>query len=276
MSSNSSIEQTHTVLCPFSLGRSSQASYSLGGARDAVIFIHGYSGSPVKTWIAFPELLSGFEPFTNLDLIFCGYDSVAEHTESCADRVKTILKELLTTSAAARRPSSIPRHGDAPYVRVLIVAHSMGAVVARRALILGDQDNQAWTRQVRMVFFAPAHHGARLDLADSFFSGLLGKIWEIGKFHSPAIDQLRPGSSYLKDLALDVRKALDQAPKPSHLVALKVIHARRETVLCFPEKRLGEDPPNRLIDGTHVTVCKPSSATSPAIEELQEVMKQWL
>jgi hypothetical protein len=274
--SDSTAEGTHTVLSPFPLGKSSQASYSLAGAREAVVFLHGYSGAPVKTWIAFPELLSGFQPFEGLDLIFCGYDSVAEHTESCADRFKTILEQLLVRPASPRRPASIPRHGTAPYERILIVAHSMGAVVARRALILADEDGLAWTAQVRLVLYAPAHHGARLELADSFLSGLLGKIWAIGRFHSPAIDQLRSGSTYLTELALDVERALSQVPKPSHLVALKVIHARRETVLVHPESRFGEDPRSRLIDGTHMTVCKPSSATSPAIEELREVVEIWL
>ncbi len=274
--SDSSVEETHTLLSPFPLGKSSQASYSLAGAREAVVFLHGYSGASVKTWIAFPELLSGYEPFQGLDLIFCGYDSVAEHTESCSDRVKTILEELLSKPAGPRRPSSIPRYGTAPYERVLIVAHSMGAVVARRALILADEEGLAWTSQVRLVLYAPAHHGARLELADSFLSGLLGKIWAIGRYHSPAIDHLRPGSPYLTDLAFDVERALAQVPKPSHLVALKVIHARRETVLLHPEARLGDDPRSRLIDGTHMTVCKPSSATSPAIEELQAAVKIWL
>lgn len=272
----SNVKETHTVLSPFALGKSSQASYSLVGARNAVVFLHGYSGASVKTWLAFPELLSGFQQFEGLDLIFCGYDSVAEHTESCSDRVKTILEELLTRPAAPRRPMSIPRHGTAPYERVLIVAHSMGAVVARRALLLGDEENLAWTRQVRLVLYAPAHHGARLDLADSFLSGLLGKIWAIGRFHSPAIDQLRPGSTYLTELANDLKRALEQVPKPSHLVALKVIHARQETVLLHPEARLGDDPRSRLIEGSHMTVCKPSSAISPAIEELQDTVKTWL
>jgi triacylglycerol esterase/lipase EstA (alpha/beta hydrolase family) len=267
--------QTHTILSRFPIGEASEASYSLHGAEDAVVFVHGYSGAAVKTWIEFPDLLTSGGELEDKDFIFWGYDSVHEHTDSCADRLQSLLNALLTSPAASRRPGAIPRKGSSPYRRIVVVAHSMGAVVARRALLLGDETNASWTSRVRLVLYAPAHHGARLELADSFLSSLLGAIWTSAQYRSPAINQLRSSSTYLDDLIQDVSAALKKSPKPSHLVALRVIHARQERILSFPEKRFGEDPVRKLIDGTHTSVCKPKSAESAAMKELREALQAW-
>lgn len=269
--------QTHTFLTPFPIGKHSQASYSLSGASHAIVFLHGYSGDAVKTWTAFPELASGYAPFEQFDLIFVGYDSIEESTESCSDRMRELLHSLLTKPASSRRPKSIPSRDGSSYSRILVVAHSMGGVVVRRALLLADEKRLAWTSKVRMVLFAPAHYGARLlGFTDSFMAGLLGKIWTIGQYNSPAIDELRPGSGYLNDLKEDLTKALLEEPKPEHLVALRVIHARKEKILSFPGKRLAEDPQSIFVDGTHVSLCKPNSTASQPMQELSAAIAEWI
>lgn len=243
-------QRAHTVLSPFPIGMASQASYALSGARDAIVFVHGYSGAAVKTWIEFPKLLTSGGELKNKDFIFWGYDSVHETTDSCADRFQDLLDALLSRPAGSWRPNAITARDSSPYRRIVVVAHSMGAVVARRALLLGDETSAPWTSRVRLVLYAPAHHGARLDLADSLLSNLFGTIWTSAQYRSPAINQLRPKSDYLDDLARDVSAALKKSPKPSHLIALRVIHARQERVLSHPEKRFGEDPLRKLIDGS--------------------------
>jgi pimeloyl-ACP methyl ester carboxylesterase len=268
--------QTHTMLAPFPIGRNSQVSYSLNGASEAIVFLHGYSGDAVKTWMAFPDLTSGDAPFERFDLIFAGYDSIEEPTESCSDRMRELLQALLTQPASSRRPKSIPSSDNGPYSRVLVIAHSMGGVVVRRALLLADEEGFEWTAKVRMVLFAPAHYGARLlNYTDSIMSGLLGKIWAISQYHSPAIEELRPGSPYLADLRESLEKALTKTPKPQHLVALRVIHAHKEKILSFPGKRLAEDPQSIFIDGTHVSLCKPDSVSSRSMQELQAAIAEW-
>jgi pimeloyl-ACP methyl ester carboxylesterase len=269
-------EQTHTVLSPYPDGKASQVSYAFIGAKEAVIFVHGYRGSPRTTWEQFPDLLNQTAEFRELDCFFWGYDSVYEHTEACADRLYDFLGHVLTSEASSGRPASIPAKDKLPYRRVLVVAHSMGAVISRRALLLGDEAGVPWTKKVRLVLYAPAHHGARLELVDSLLPGLLGRIWGFAQVLSPAINQLRPGSPYLSSLAEDVKEALATSPKPKHLIALRVVHARREIVLLLPEKRFCEDPRSEMIDGTHISICKPTAVNSPEMRELSEALKAWL
>lgn len=268
--------QSHTVLSTFPNGEASQVSYALRGATEAIVFVHGYRGSSLTTWTDFPHLINQITLLENLDCFFWGYDSVREHTESCADRFYKLLRALMTKPASARRPASIPGKNSSPYRRILVVAHSMGAVVSRRALLIADASGAPWTKQVRLMLYAPAHHGARLELVDGFLPGLLGTIWKFAQYRSPAINQLRPKSDYLKDFTNDVETALKASPKPRHLIALRVVHARQETVLHRPEKQFGDDPIAEFIDGTHKSICKPKAIQSPELHELTEAIKEWL
>src|SRR5713226_7104842 len=53
------------------------------------------------------------------------------------------------------------RKAEFQYGSVVVVAHSLGAVVARQALLDLDEDrNPKWLNKISLVLFAPAHMGA--------------------------------------------------------------------------------------------------------------------
>jgi pimeloyl-ACP methyl ester carboxylesterase len=257
--------QTHlaprTLKSEQAKGENVEALFSAQPNRKAVLFIHGFSGNALRTWSEFPELLPECSKCTGSDLYFYGYDALRDELIASAaifrvflDRLFGKTKEIL----AANLPPSAQRADDFEYDQLVIAAHSLGAVVARRALLDATIKQSGWVARTKLVLFAPAHMGARvadlaLEAASSFsFVKLFGHII---RFASPFIDELKPNSPELKSLLADTTAALEGG-KNAHLVAQKVIIATRESIVSnIP---FAKDPPPDAIAGTsHTTVCKP-------------------
>ena len=270
------MSQSHTPLVPLKLGESSKAAYALSGSDIAIVFLHGYSGTAVGTWKQFDSLLFDFPPAENADLFFIGYPSTTRTTEANSYYFLEILDTLFTKAAASRRPFSIPGNRIEPYRKIVVVAHSMGSVVARRALLMADTNQRTWTRKVAMVLFAPAHLGARFqNHVDSTMASVFKLIWQFGQFRSPAINDLRIGSPYLKQLRDDVTNALQMYPPPNHLIAKRVIHGFDDIIVDQPGYAFCADPSSIFIPGTHTSLCKPGGIESPAVQHLRIFLEEW-
>lgn len=129
-------------------------SFALVGVCDsvetAIIFVHGFRGSPDQTWSQF-ELIDRFsnEQFwTRSDLFFYGYDSVNTPLLFSAAKFLKFLQSVFPAPPRSlffrARPESMLFLADTPgarirtnasaYSRLILVAHSEGAVVVRRSL----------------------------------------------------------------------------------------------------------------------------------------------
>jgi pimeloyl-ACP methyl ester carboxylesterase len=270
------LSQSHTPLVPLKLGESSKAAYALSGATIAIVFLHGYGGTAVGTWKQFDSLLFDFPPAENADLFFIGYPSTTRATEASAYSFHQVLDELFTKAAGSRRPSSIRGNRTEPYRKIVVVAHSMGSVVVRRALLLADVHQRMWTQNVAMVLFAPAHFGARFhNYADSAVAGIFKLIWQFGQYRSPAINELRIDSPYLRQLRDDVTEALQKSPAPHHLIAKRVIHGLDDIIVDQPGHNFCDDPPCTFIPGTHKSLCKPGGIDNLAVQELRIFLERW-
>jgi len=87
-----------------------------------------------------------------------------------------------------------------PLVRISIVGHSMGGLVARSALSVGQQKGQRWPELLReLVFLGTPHHGAPLERAGHGADWLLASnpftapFARLGKIRSAGITDLRHG-----------------------------------------------------------------------------------
>jgi len=87
-----------------------------------------------------------------------------------------------------------------PIERVVLLAHSMGGLVARSALHQGAQAGQHWPSRVDdVVFLGTPHHGAPLERAGHGLDLLLGAtpyaapLARLGKVRSAGITDLRHG-----------------------------------------------------------------------------------
>jgi len=88
-----------------------------------------------------------------------------------------------------------------PLESLVILAHSMGGLVARSALHYGAVSKHAWPRRLRhLVFLGTPHHGAPLERGGHWIDGLLGvtpysePFRRLGRARSAGITDLRHGS----------------------------------------------------------------------------------
>jgi len=229
--------------------------------RKALLFIHGFSGDAIKTWSDFHELLPGRPQCTCRDIIFYGYDGLRADMHASAAIFRAFLDELFKSTKsflADNLPPSAQRADDFGYDELVIIAHSLGAVIARRALLDATRMSLDWVVRTKLVLYAPAHKGAKvtelaLEVASSFtFLKLFGIV---ARFESPLIDQLKPESQSLKALLEDTEIATKDGAN-THLVARKVVIAEYEKIV--QNESFGKDPPPDTIpETTHTSVCKP-------------------
>lgn len=271
--------QTHFALRKLRDTRSGDvhALFAVRPQRKAILFVHGYSGAPIKTWSDFHELLPTSPKFVSHDLIFYGYDGLYGELNSSAAMFRQLLIKIFDEPASLLLSEIAPaaaRPADFCYDEVMIVAHSLGAVIARRGLLDATRDQHAWVSRTKLILYAPAHKGAAVlelakEVSSSFkFLGLLPFI--AARFASPLMTQLEENSSELKDLLRDTEAATANGANP-HLIATKVILAERERIVN--NERFATDPaPNTIRGTTHTSVCKPSRDLRDALEHLERCL----
>jgi len=221
-------EQTHLLSRPLEADPDVQAVFSLNPARKAILFIHGYTGHAFKTWTDFPALLPQNPKIKGHDLFFYGYDGLRAPVGSSASLFRQFLEKLFGNTGNLLSESLRSRFGrpaDFEYDDLLIVAHSLGAVVTRRALVDATKMGHQWVRRVRFVLYAPAHKGAKVgQLALEAIGSFSFLKWfpSAAKIVSPLIDELNPEKSDLLDRLQQTTLELCAAGQNGHLVARKV------------------------------------------------------
>jgi pimeloyl-ACP methyl ester carboxylesterase len=100
----------------------------------------------------------------------------------------------------AERLESLTRLTDKK-LDINIVAHSMGGLVSRSALKLGEIQNHQWPKRVdKLIFLGTPHHGAPLEKAGNWVDLILGKhsytlpFARLVKIRSAGITDLRYGN----------------------------------------------------------------------------------
>ena len=108
-----------------------------------------------------------------------------------------------------------------PLEDLVIVAHSMGGLVARSALHSGTVAKHGWPRRLRkLVMLGTPHHGAPLERGGHWIDLLLdatpytAPFARLGKIRSAGITDLRHGSLLEEDWKGHDRFAHRQAPRP--------------------------------------------------------------
>jgi hypothetical protein len=242
-------------------GRGSFVHWSRKPKGKAIIFIHGFNGGPDDTFSEFEILFRTSSGFKGYDIYFYGYDSLFQPAEVSAVEFRDFIKQIQKNSLSLFN-SSLPSDDDArtPYKKVLIVAHSLGAVVSRLALLSAFKKKFKWVDNCSLLLFAPAHKGTSLTLTSIIMGeampGLLKIVSLVAKFFVPTIKELQGNSIVIEELEKETKNLIKKGVR-TFTIAKGVVWASRERIVrCVT---FGEDPEAERIPKTnHSSVCKPS------------------
>jgi pimeloyl-ACP methyl ester carboxylesterase len=237
-------------------------------AGNAIVFVHGYSGDRIKTWREFDTRLPVEAKAAGYDVFLYGYDGVYGTTFPSSVAFYNFLDEFFQHPSNVTNGAPPPAEGQRPasYRRIIVVAHSLGAILARWALVMAQNEGRQWMKNVELVLFAPAHNGARPRELLQIGLGGIGflRFFLAGVFYkSPLIQELDPvhPNSTIPPFRAAVRKAAKAAGNPPYLTAKMVIHAGREGVVIngpFENDPLPTDA-RQFARADHSAVCKPVS-----------------
>jgi hypothetical protein len=258
---------SHSVAIALPWGQESVGYFAKQPATRLVVFVHGFGGKASGTWAGTETALVADPQVADCDLAYFGYRSLHSQPELSAAVLRQFLDESADASAGWNALAS--RALGCPVTRsyddVLVVAHSLGAPVSRRALLDAIDCQAAWASKARLQLFAPAHLGAylhKLRKEMGVVSGLISALTGVAGLRIRSLDGLEPGSPFLTQLLEDSRQAYHQGWKPQ-VEARQVIFGDGEGVVMT--QRFLEDPPPTVWPGHgHCSICR-CKLTAPAI-----------
>jgi len=264
------------------------SSYALVSDADsvdtAIVYVHGFLGNAQSTWEQvqyYADRLEG-EPFRDADLYFFDYPAEEQFVPASVSRLRDFLTTIYPSPPCAlleaplrdydwRLPDDSPivsLRDLRPYSRLVLVGHSLGAVVIRR-LIADEAMSQDDARRnvlsvnpsrfldAELVLMAPAQIG----FSPSGLNGLVHAL-PFSRFLVPyaavfrAFQDLTPGCYTLKQLNRETVRMAASHPG-SRAFSPRMLWGESEDVVH--EGRFDSDPPSLVEHApgkNHVTVCK--------------------
>jgi Putative serine esterase (DUF676) len=261
----------HTISVEIKFGFNSQGFFSYNNPEELIVFIHGFGGNSIGTWNNFPKFLLSDSKFTNTDIIFYGYETLkgqaGEHSAQLYDFVNHLQTPL--------KSNILPKEQNLPernYSKIVLVAHSLGAILTRQTLLLAEIDNKGWVDKVIMGLFAPAHNGANIiNLAMQSLNGLSGLLGVFAKFRYPILSDL---DNHEQGIIHDIKSKtefLQNQGKAEYTKAKLVVYAMGDKVVRNIQY-LNDIPAVVISPANHVSVCKPTEDFKKPIELLKSIL----
>ena len=241
------------------------ARWSYEPAERALIFVHGLASS-WDVWVPFRHAIERPE-MARTDVFWFDYQSMGTTISRSALRFHEALTGLVDGTSAAFGHRTFPASRTGPsYERIDIVAHSLGAVVARGALtsLANDIANQrdlatapAW--KIEQLLLAPALLGSKIPWLVKYVGteSLLAVIQLLRNGAVSAVMDLKEGSDHLKSLETTVKDRLKEAPIAAGACGLHVdltLHGSHDPVVI--QRNYARDGNYKLVDGDHFTIVR--------------------
>lgn len=254
------MEIFHSTIISIKYGSNTHGFFSFQEPKTLLIFVHGFMGQAIPTWKDFPSMIIGDSSFAETDIIFYGYKTLDGQAADHALDLYHFLKKLQCPLLHGILPlnQNLPERS---YDKIVVVAHSLGAILIRQALLIASKSNEDknWLEKVKMALFAPAHNGANLiHLLHSSFSGLRILISLLAIFKYPIINDLdHTIANGIINLTREESKALLDAGSGEFTKAKIVVFAQGDKVVQnIPY--LQDTTPIKVRNKSHTTVCKPN------------------
>jgi pimeloyl-ACP methyl ester carboxylesterase len=261
----------HTAQIAIKHGVESQGFFSYENPKILLLFVHGFGGNALTTWNKFPSLLLVEDQFKNADIIFYGYDTFKGQAGEHAAELYHFINAAMTPLQSKILP---PGQGlpERIYDRIIMVAHSLGAVLVRQAQLLAHIANKPWVAKSEIALFAPAHHGANvIPLATQALTGIGGLLGIFAKFQFPILSDLAADDDGILKAIKAQTEALQNQGKGEFTKAKLVVYAKGDKVVRDYQYLL-DAPPVVVQDTNHIAICKPTDAMHQSIAYLKSVI----
>lgn len=262
----------HTTSIGVSHGENSQAFFSFTNPDNLVVFVHGFNGNALTTWNNFSSILPMDNHFDKTDMIFYGYNTFKGQAGDHAVDLFNLLDLLPKPLANGILPAN-QRLPERNYKKIILVAHSLGAVLVRQALLLAtDAGQRDWVAKTTMSLFAPAHNGANIiNLASESLPGLSSLLAIFAKFRYPILNDLNPQTHGILDSIKTRSESLQNQGMGEFTKAKMVVFARSDKVVQNIPYLMDSIP--IVIDGaSHTSVCKPNDKFIKPLELIKTLI----
>jgi pimeloyl-ACP methyl ester carboxylesterase len=262
----------HTTSIAIKHGANSQGFFSYEAPELLVVFVHGFGGNALGTWTNFPSLVLLEEKFKRTDVIFYGYETLKGQAGDHA----AMLYDFLDLCQSPLKNKILPPEQNLPersYNRILLVAHSLGAILVRQAQLLAFTAGKNWVDKTEMALFAPAHNGANVvPLAMAALPGLYSLIGVIAKFKFPIlIDLDADNSNTIWNAVKTKTQKLQDDGKGNFTKAKLVVSAMGDKVIRSYQY-LDDVPAKVVTNSSHMKVCKPLDVNHESIMLLKSII----
>lgn len=243
-------------------------------AENLVLFIHGFTGS-VDTWsrpdvISFPELLvndegingnfdvAHFEYFTRLLDLYSKVESGYRRVLSLVSKRFYKTQKNISITEIANLLRNIIRFQLGGYKNIIIIAHSMGGLVAKQ--VIADECSEGISSRIKLfISLAVPHQGAE--------HATLGAL----VCSNIQIEQLRPINKFITELS---QKWVSLQNKPS----VKYFYGTSDSIVT-KESAISID--NQVTDviavnEDHLSITKPESDESLVFVAVKELLSNFL
>lgn len=261
----------HTTSISIKHGINTQGFFSYETPKNLIVFVHGFGGDATGTWNNFTTLILFDDHFRQSDIVFYGYDTFKGQAGDHSSQLYHFLNKM----EAPLLNNILPSQQQLPernYHSILLVAHSLGAVLVRQAQLLAFIANKDWVNKSKLALFAPAHNGAEvIPLAMQALPGLSSLLGIFAKFRYPILNDLSPNDEGILKAIREQTKDLQNQGKADFSKARLVVHAKGDKVIKSFHYLLDE-PAEIIENSSHVAVCKPKDGYFAPIEHIKSII----
>ena len=269
----------------------SQVYKPADGGKVDIVLVHGLGGNPKKTWTAersgtyWPaQLLPPVLKEQRARILVYGYDSsVASFTDGVSnDKIHNHAESLVATLAANRRQD------DALERPIIFIAHSLGGLVVKRALLYSNNIQGERTAHLRSVFVSTfgilfmgtPHKGSDLakwgTLLESICRGVMPS--RIIDTNSSLVKALKNDNETLQVIDREFYQIMGRFRVYYFHEGKKTNLGRLKTAMVVDEESASpnaQDVERAVIQQDHSHMCKFESRTAPGFDLVADALQRY-
>lgn len=251
-------------------GKKTYVNWAKQPTGKALVFIHGFNGSSSSTFGDFHTEFRYRPEYAGYDVYFFSYDSMFKQIANSALHFLKFLKAIHDDINSVIKSSGVKVTRNNHYSKIVIVGHSLGAVVTRQALNDGYDAKESWLNKCELIFFAPAHMGAREEVTSFVnFPSFLKCLGPFTKYVVVTLSQLVNQNIIILPMIAKCNTIITLGIT-SYTVAKKIVWADGERVV--KNVKFLQDPNAEILPGNHTRVCKPTKSFEDPFKEVEPLL----